>query len=227
MQWTFMYSLALIIFVVSEKAFEHFSIGSNVNLCIAVVPSSQKLQIWLKPNCTWMFIWWSSTILRFFGPIWNGFSQFISFREEDLWNFSQSEHIIGPGSHVEYSIGTKNIKFVEDHPKNIMTIWENTEIFSSLKLFNLHWLNINCASIQGSTLTFWPTCPIGQVPYWFYLPFSVYDKEHLYLNFLTKIFQKSSSITCIYKTVIFPQIDRYVYSISQTQHDLYLRKGNS
>jgi hypothetical protein len=34
---TFMYSLALIIFVVSEKkAFEHFPIGSNVNLCIAV-----------------------------------------------------------------------------------------------------------------------------------------------------------------------------------------------
>jgi hypothetical protein len=31
-----------------------------------------------------------------------GFNQFISFREEDLWNFSQSEHIIGPGSHVEY-----------------------------------------------------------------------------------------------------------------------------
>jgi hypothetical protein len=34
---SFMYSLALIIFVVSEKkAFEHFPIGSNVNLCIAV-----------------------------------------------------------------------------------------------------------------------------------------------------------------------------------------------
>jgi hypothetical protein len=33
-----MYSLALIIFVVSEKkAFEHFPMGSNVNLCIAVV----------------------------------------------------------------------------------------------------------------------------------------------------------------------------------------------
>ena len=45
---------------------------------------------------------------------------------------------------------------------------------------------------------------------------SAYDKEHLYLNFLTKIFQKSSSITRIYKTVIFPQIDRYVYSISQS-----------
>ena len=35
------------------------------------MPSSQKLQIWLKPNCTWMFIGWSSTILRFFVPIWN------------------------------------------------------------------------------------------------------------------------------------------------------------
>ena len=39
---------------------------------------------------------------------------------------------------------------------------------------------------------------------------SVYDKENLYLNFLTKIFQKSSSITRIYKTVKFPQIDRYI-----------------
>jgi hypothetical protein len=48
-----------------------------------------------------------------------GFSQFISFREEDLWKFSQSEHIIGPGSHVEYPTGTKNRIFVEDHPRNI------------------------------------------------------------------------------------------------------------
>jgi hypothetical protein len=47
-----------------------------------------------------------------------GFSQFITFRE-DLWNFSQSEHIIGPGSHLEYPTGTKNSNFVEDHPRNI------------------------------------------------------------------------------------------------------------
>jgi hypothetical protein len=46
-------------------------------------------------------------------------SQFISFREEDLCNFSQSEHIIDPGSHVEYPTGTKNSNFVEDHPRNI------------------------------------------------------------------------------------------------------------
>ena len=48
-----------------------------------------------------------------------GFSQFISFREEDLCNFSQSEHIISPGSHAEYPTGTKNRHFVEDHPRNI------------------------------------------------------------------------------------------------------------
>ena len=41
-----------------------------------------------------------------------GFSQFISF--------SQSEHIIGPGSHVEYPTGTKNRNFVEDYPRNIL-----------------------------------------------------------------------------------------------------------
>jgi hypothetical protein len=35
------------------------------------MPSSQKLQIWLKPNCTWMFIRWPSTNLSFFVPVWN------------------------------------------------------------------------------------------------------------------------------------------------------------
>ena len=33
--------------------------------------SSLKLQIWLKPNCTWMFIRWSSTNCTFFVPVWN------------------------------------------------------------------------------------------------------------------------------------------------------------
>jgi hypothetical protein len=47
-----MYSLALIIFVVSEKkAFEHFPLGPNVNLCIAVVAilvgsRDHRTQIW-------------------------------------------------------------------------------------------------------------------------------------------------------------------------------------
>jgi len=48
-----------------------------------------------------------------------GSSQFISFREEDLWNFSQSEHIIGPSTHIEYPTVTKNRHFVEDYPRKI------------------------------------------------------------------------------------------------------------
>jgi hypothetical protein len=96
-----------------------------------------------------------------------GFSQFISFREEDLWHFSQSEHIIGPGSHVEYPTGTKNRNFVEHHPKTIpakfgsnwpcgfgeeawnvkslpiiCSDWLKCQRSSSLKLMN--WLNPNC-----------------------------------------------------------------------------------
>jgi hypothetical protein len=53
-----------------EEAFWNiFPIGSNVKLSAAVY--FQKLQIWLKPNCTWMFIGWSSTNFRFFVLIWN------------------------------------------------------------------------------------------------------------------------------------------------------------
>jgi hypothetical protein len=33
--------------------------------------------------------------------------------------FSQSEHVIGPGSHVEFPIYTNNKNLVEDHPMNI------------------------------------------------------------------------------------------------------------
>jgi hypothetical protein len=73
--------LALIIFVVSEKkAFEHFPIGSNVNLCPAVVAildfgpmgkmfqnaSSLKPLGQLKPNCPGMIIGRSSTKYLFF-----------------------------------------------------------------------------------------------------------------------------------------------------------------
>jgi hypothetical protein len=73
-----MNSLALIIFVASEKkAFEHFPIWSNVNLCIAVAgsltlgkmfqnASSLKPLGQLKPNCPGMIIGRSSTNFMFF-----------------------------------------------------------------------------------------------------------------------------------------------------------------
>jgi hypothetical protein len=67
-----MYSLALIIFVVSEKkAFEHFPIGFNVTagLSLTLDPMGKMFQNasflkplgQLKPNCPGMIIGWSST----------------------------------------------------------------------------------------------------------------------------------------------------------------------
>jgi hypothetical protein len=45
-----MYSLALIIFVVSEKkAFEHFPIGSNVNLCQSKMAATAIHRLTLDP----------------------------------------------------------------------------------------------------------------------------------------------------------------------------------
>jgi hypothetical protein len=90
-----MYSLALIIFVVSEKkTFEYFPIGSNVNLWPAFNigaygkmfqnASSLKPLGQLKPNCPGMIITKSCR-----------------------------------SRHFEFHIGTKNRKIVEDHPMNI------------------------------------------------------------------------------------------------------------
>jgi hypothetical protein len=40
--------------------------------------------------------------------------------EKKIFEISANqEHIIGPGSHIEYPTGTKNSNCVEDHPMNI------------------------------------------------------------------------------------------------------------
>jgi hypothetical protein len=51
-------------------------------------------------------------------PAKSQFNWLGGFWQEDFKNFSQSEHIIGPGSHVEFPIYTKNTNLV-DHPMNI------------------------------------------------------------------------------------------------------------
>jgi hypothetical protein len=69
-----MYSLALIIFVVSEKkAFEHFPIGSNINLCPAMAKCFFSETTWtietkLPRNDHWRVIYKVSV---FFMPIGN------------------------------------------------------------------------------------------------------------------------------------------------------------
>jgi hypothetical protein len=73
-----------------------------------------------------------------------GFSQFISFRE-DLWNFSQSEHIIGPGSHVEYPTGTKNSNFVGHchHLASVVCCLLSVNFSHFKLLLRNHWANWN------------------------------------------------------------------------------------
>ena len=52
-------------------------------------------------------------------PAKSQFNWFGGFWQEDFQGFNQSEHVIGPGSHVEFPIYTKNTNLVEDHPMNI------------------------------------------------------------------------------------------------------------
>jgi hypothetical protein len=57
---------------------------------------------------------------------------------EDLWNFSQSEHIIGSGSHIEYPTGTKNSNFVEDHPRSIPAKFLVANCYYRINLYMFH-----------------------------------------------------------------------------------------
>jgi hypothetical protein len=108
-QWTFTYSLALIIFVISEKkAFEHFPIGSNVNLCIAVAAILDfRIKAKLYVNVHWMvlyklYVFCSDMKFKMaataglsltIDPTMNihvqfGFNHICSFWEEGIWTFS-------------------------------------------------------------------------------------------------------------------------------------------
>ena len=52
-------------------------------------------------------------------PTKSQFNWLSGFQQEDFKNFDQSEHIMGPGSHVGFPISTKNKNLVYDHPMNI------------------------------------------------------------------------------------------------------------
>jgi hypothetical protein len=52
-------------------------------------------------------------------PAKSQFNWLCGFYQEDFLNFDQSEHIMGPGSHVGFPISTKNKSLVYDHPMNI------------------------------------------------------------------------------------------------------------
>ena len=52
-------------------------------------------------------------------PVKSQLNRFGGFWQEDFQGFNQSEHIIGPGSHVEFPIYNKNTYLVDDHPMDI------------------------------------------------------------------------------------------------------------
>ena len=52
-------------------------------------------------------------------PAKSQFNWLSGFQQEDLKNFDQSEHIMGPGSHVGFPISAKYKNLVYDHPMNI------------------------------------------------------------------------------------------------------------
>jgi hypothetical protein len=86
---------------------------------ITLRPSSSSASV----NCSYFHLLWNhwtdledhpviiSIMLQFHRPS--------SFWQEDFQSFNQSEHIIGPGSHVGFPICTKITNLVEDHPMNI------------------------------------------------------------------------------------------------------------
>ena len=125
------------------------------------MPSSQKLQIWLKPNCTWMFIGWSSTNLRFlfWYEIQNGGYGRTCLTLDPLGKMFQNASSLKPNcprmiigrSSVFYAEWKSKMAATTGHSINTGSYRENTEISSSLKL--LHWLNLNCASIIGRSFT--------------------------------------------------------------------------
>jgi hypothetical protein len=87
-----MYSLALIIFVVSEKkAFEYFPIGSNVNLCPA-----NMIKVKLYMNVHWMVLYklkvfWSD--MKFKMTATAGLSLTLDPMEKMFQNASSLKHL--------------------------------------------------------------------------------------------------------------------------------------
>jgi hypothetical protein len=48
----------------------------------------------------------------------------VVYDKEDFQGFNPSEHVIGPGSHVEFPIYTKNKNLVEDHSnEHLWQVW--------------------------------------------------------------------------------------------------------
>ena len=72
-------------------------------------------------------------------PAKSQFNWFSGFWREDFQGFNQSEHVIGPGSHVEIPIYTKITNLAEDHSMNISGGWVDGSLKNSSAIFAVFW----------------------------------------------------------------------------------------
>ena len=138
------------------------------------MPSSQKLQIWLKPNCTWMFIGWSLQTLRFlfWYEIQNGGYGRTCLTLDPMGKMFHNASSLKPNCpgmiigrpSVFYADRKSKMAATTGHSINTGPYRENTEISSSLKL--LHWLNLNYASIIGRSFTNFVFFMLIVIPRW-------------------------------------------------------------
>ena len=146
------------------------------------MPSFQKLQVWLKPNYTWMFIGWSSTNFGFFVPIWNSKwrlrQSWLSLTLDPMGKMFQNTSSLKPLGQLKPNcpgmiIGRSSVfnanrkskmASTRGHSINTGPYGENTEIYSSLKL--LHRLNLKCASIIGRSFTNFVFFMLIVIPRW-------------------------------------------------------------
>jgi hypothetical protein len=111
-----MYSLALIILVVSEKkAFEHFPIGSNVNLCPAMAAildfRSAGHRLTLDPMGKYSNAFFSETTNMIKAKLYMNVHWMVLYK---IYVFCSAMSC--SGSHLGITINIKNTKFVKDLP---------------------------------------------------------------------------------------------------------------
>ena len=128
------------------------------------MPSSQKLQIWLKPNCTGMFIRWSSTNCTFFVPIWNS-----------KWRLRQDLFNIGPyGENVSKRVFSETTWTVETKlPRN-----DHWKVLYKLSFFYAD-RKFKMAATAGHRLTL---DPMGKCSNAFFSETTNMIKAKLYMN---------------------------------------------
>ena len=94
--------------VSEEKTFKFFSIGSYVK---TMSSHGGHLEFPICKRFTSLVQDYTLII-----PAKSQFNWLSGFKQEYFYHFDQPEHIMGPGSHVEFPISAKNKTLVYDHP---------------------------------------------------------------------------------------------------------------